>query len=426
MGIRMADWYYKVGNIHAGPASPEELVELAKAGTIKPETELWHDGMNDWAKAAEIAELDLPFVEEQAEAVVTDSDPALAGPWARFWARVIDTYVVTLILAAALGWLSALYLPSFFLKLFGLNEVILNIIFLPIAGLVLALMMRITGTTIGKAIVGIKVQNISGANTFLFYLKREFRVWLFGLRAGIPLANLITLINQRQHFAKSGSAGYDKGVAIVTGKSSPERCAFAGVIAVSMLSFIWYLGALDKSATADARLTQEWTNPATGKATLFSKVWTFEDLKAEVGRTYYFAADQLLAEIIFGYEPMDEADIDPIVYGEALQEVISDDLLVNSEWKPVKVNGFNAARTTAVHKSAADTNVEITVAIVGRSAWRVLVFVRGRPLEKFHEGESAMQSLFSTVRDINIPTNMPCEEESCVSSLSFGIPRTAF
>lgn len=164
----MADWYYKVGNIHAGPASPEELVELAKAGTIKPETELWHDGMNDWAKAAEIAELDLPFVEEQAEAVVTDSDPALAGPWARFWARVIDTYVVTLILAAALGWLSALYLPSFFLKLFGLNEVILNIIFLPIAGLVLALMMRITGTTIGKAIVGIKVQNISGANTFLF------------------------------------------------------------------------------------------------------------------------------------------------------------------------------------------------------------------------------------------------------------------
>ena len=212
----------------------------------------------------------------------------------------------------------------------------------------------------------------------------------------------------------------------MTGKSSPERCAFAAVVAVSILSFVWYLGTVDKMDTADIRLTQDWTNPATGKATYFSKAWTVEDLKPEVGSTYYFAADQLLAEIVFGYEPMDDDGIDPIVYGEALQEVISDDLLVNAEWKPVKVNGFNAARTTAVHKSAADTNVEITVAIVGRSAWRVLVFVRGRPLETFHEGESAMQSLFSTVRDINVPTNMPCEEESCVSSLSFGIPRTAF
>ncbi len=422
----MISWYYKLGKMEAGPASPEELVELAEAGTIKPDTELWHAGMNGWEKAAEITELDLPFAEAPVEDVATERDPALAGPWARFWARLVDIYLVTLILGGGVGLLSARYLPSFFLKLFGLPDVLLNIIFLPIAGFVLAVMMRVTGTTVGKAIVGIKVQSISGANTFLFYLKREFKVWIFGLCGGVPLANLITLINQRQHVAKNGSAGYDKGVAVVTSKSSPARCAFAAVVVASALSFVWYLGAMDKMAAADVRLTQDWTNPATGKATNFSKAWTFEDLKAEVGNAYYFAADQLMAEMVFGYEPMDEDDVDPVAYGEALQEAISDDLLVNSEWKPVEVNGFSAARATAVHKSAADTNVEITVAIVGRSAWRVLLFVRGRPSEQFREGRSAMQSLFSTVRDINVPTNMPCEEENCVSSLSFDVPRTAF
>ncbi len=285
---------------------------------------------------------------------------------------------------------------------------------LPLAGIAAAIMMRVTGTTIGKAIVGIKVQAVPGSNTLLFYIKREFKVWIFGLGGGIPLINLITMINQHQSVARTGSARYDQGVAIVTSKNSTLRCTVAALAFIGLFSSSWYLGVLDKSATDDVKISQDWVNPSTGEKTFISKAWAFEELEAEFGKAYYFSSNQLLAEMVFGYEPLDQEDIDPVAYGEALQEGISEDVRVISEWKPVKVAGVKAVRAYAVHKSAKDTNVEITVSIVGKSAWRLLIFTSGRPVEKVIEGKAAAQALFSTIKDINVPTDLPCEGGRCV------------
>ncbi|MBP1858045.1 RDD family protein [Rhizobium herbae] len=422
----MTSWYYKLGKKPVGPVSSEELVELAKTGAVKPDTRLWHPGISDWKKAVDIGDFNIQFAEARANTAVEFSDPTLARPWARFWARLIDVYVVTLALGYAIGLLSSLYMPSLYLRIIALPNVVFGMILLPLAGVVLAIMMSLSGTTIGKAIVGIKVQNISGFNRFLFHFTRELKVWIFGLCLGVPVASFISMIVQHRRLSLSGSASYDKDFATVGGRSSMRRGAIGIAVAMCVLSFNGYLSFMDRMAASDVFLTQDWTNPATGMTTRLAKTWAFEELEAETGNVYYFFSEKLLAEMVFGYEPMEEENVDPVAYGEALQEAISDEVTVNSEWTPITVNGFNAARATAVHKTAADTHVEITVAIAGGSAWRTLVFVRGRALSGFPGREELAASAFSTARDINVPTNMPCEEESCLSFLYVGKSRTAF
>lgn len=410
----MIGWYYKLGTKQAGPVSSEELVELAKVGAVRQETKLWHAGMTSWTRAASVSELQLFFPEAPTDQQQNVLDPSLAGPWPRLWARLLDVYILTVVIGGAVVVLAEFYLPSLFFKLVSLPSVALDVLFLPLASVATALMMRVTGTTIGKALVGIKVQNLSGPNTLFFLLKREFKVWIFGLGFGIPLINLLTMINQHQQMSKKGSADYDQGIARVIGGRSQVRCTVAAIAFAAVFASVWYLGTVEESAQRDVKITQDWTNPATGDNTFISKTWAFKDLESEFGSAFYFSSDQLLAEMVLGYEPLDQDGIDPLAYGEALQEALSDELHLTSEWKPVEVAGVKAMRATAVHKTATDVNVEITVSIVGKSAWRLLVYVSGRPTNQFIEGKAAAQSLFSTIKDINIPTDLPCEGGRCV------------
>lgn len=422
----MTSWYYKLGRKHVGPVSSEELLTLTKAGTVRQDTRLWHAGMNGGEKAAEIAELDINFGEAPAEAVLEVHDATLARPWARFWARLIDIYVVTLALGYAIGWFSSLYAPSLYLKVIALPNIAFSMILLPLVGIVLAIMMSVSGTTIGKAIIGVRVRNVSGCNRFLFHFTRELKVWIFGLCLGIPIVSFISMIVQHRRVSLSGSASYDKEFATVSGRSSMLRGAIGVVVAVSVFSLNGYLSLTEKMAGHDIYLMQDWTNPATNMTTMFARTWEVEELEAETGKVYYFFSQKLLAEMIFGYEPMEEEDVDPVAYGEALEEAIAEEVTVTSEWKSMSINGFHGARATAVHKTAADTQVEITVAIIGGSAWRALFFVRGRALSDFPRKDELVRSAFTTARDINVPTNMPCEGESCLSFLTVGKPRTAF
>jgi uncharacterized membrane protein YhaH (DUF805 family) len=45
------DWYYISDDRPAGPAGPEEVLRLVKAGLIDGETFVWTEGIPDWAKA---------------------------------------------------------------------------------------------------------------------------------------------------------------------------------------------------------------------------------------------------------------------------------------------------------------------------------------------------------------------------------------
>ena len=42
------DWYYAVEGNSVGPVSPEEFDALIDSGTIRSDTLVWQEGMEDW------------------------------------------------------------------------------------------------------------------------------------------------------------------------------------------------------------------------------------------------------------------------------------------------------------------------------------------------------------------------------------------
>jgi hypothetical protein len=342
----------------------------------------------------------------------------LAGPWARFWARLIDVYLMTYILALAIGYLSALYVPSLYIRFAAMPDLAWHLIVLLFAFVVLAMIMSLTGTTVGKAIIGIKIENVSGLSSWPFYLLRELKVWVFGFCLGLPLLNFLFFAKQAGKIAKTGSAGYDRNFAIVRRRSSGLQYGLGVYIAVVIVGAGTYWNIVERAEVAKAQGVRVWVNPATGKQTRFAENWAVEELKAEIGKLYYFNSDGLFVQAVLGYEPLDETGVDPLVYGEALQEAIASEIVVESEWKTATVDGYAAATAAGIHSKIADTHVEVTVVVMGRSAWRVLLFVRGRRLEEFRAKNIIIRSLLSTAKDINASTDLPCDGENCLSQLS--------
>ena len=46
-------WYYQQENQQRGPVSDSDLEELLRAGTIRPETMVWREGMPNWTSYAQ-------------------------------------------------------------------------------------------------------------------------------------------------------------------------------------------------------------------------------------------------------------------------------------------------------------------------------------------------------------------------------------
>ena len=49
-------WYYAAGNKQAGPVDDSEFQRLRRAGTITPDTLVWHEGMPDWRPLRQVPE----------------------------------------------------------------------------------------------------------------------------------------------------------------------------------------------------------------------------------------------------------------------------------------------------------------------------------------------------------------------------------
>ncbi|THK39099.1 hypothetical protein EHS39_05875 [Ensifer sp. MPMI2T] len=94
-----------------------------------------------------------------------------AAPWPRFWARLIDLWLLGLILAAIIGVGTFLYSPA--LLLVATDPKIIGFALLPLVGVVVALLMTAIGTTPGKAILGIRVKPVVTGSRLIFFLIRE-------------------------------------------------------------------------------------------------------------------------------------------------------------------------------------------------------------------------------------------------------------
>lgn len=403
----MTSWYYTVGQGHKGPYSEEEIRYLIILGQIGPDTNISKDEMTTWEPGRSIPRFSHTFSKHAprraTSTIVTEiSDPAASlasHPFPRFLARAIDILFFGQLLAMALGAWAIVYAPSFFLEFIVKYGGVTTVLILPVAFLVMALCMTLTGTTPGKAIVGVRVPVPPGRNRLWFYLKRELKVWSAGLGIGILIAALYTASRQYRRLVSGRPASYDEGSTFVTANPTRRRVGLAIMVAALLLLPPVYILVDEYTSVVDnAATTQTWVNPLTGKTATIAGVWQSEPLKPAIDGVFYFVADDLRSEAIFAHETLPSTDVDAKTYAEAIEEAIAPEVVFESEWVPIEIEGLSGLRAAGRSAMVADVEVEITVVVRGGYAWRTLTFIRGGTSDQVAENEFFVSAMFASAR----------------------------
>lgn len=139
-----------------------------------------------------------------------------ANRWARFFARSLDIYWESILLAIIVSFSMGLYnglvrprkpldVPHGALgwEVWGLGLLLVVLV-------LDACIFAVAGNTPGKALFRIRVVDLNGKRLeFAAYLKRNFALWVSGLACGIPLVNLVTKVIQFERLGRGERASYD-------------------------------------------------------------------------------------------------------------------------------------------------------------------------------------------------------------------------
>lgn len=88
-----------------------------------------------------------------------------------------------------------------------------------------ALIIGLTGLSIGKWIFGIRVLKDGAPIGVMRALRREFAVWFQGLGCGIPLVSLVTLLAARGRLEGQGVTSWDKAQKLTVNHRPESRLA---------------------------------------------------------------------------------------------------------------------------------------------------------------------------------------------------------
>ncbi|MCH8685679.1 RDD family protein [Pedomonas mirosovicensis] len=127
----------------------------------------------------------------EEQGTVSGLEPADA--WQRFWARSFDIYLFTvagvfLVAQTPQAWLE----HEIFTTLVG--QIITDLLFLPIALFLDAIVYACFGTTPGKALAGLKLLTTHGDRlTLSQVIRRNLQIYIFGLGLGLPIIMLYCL-----------------------------------------------------------------------------------------------------------------------------------------------------------------------------------------------------------------------------------------
>ncbi len=223
------EWYYVLNGGFEGPETASRLIELLDVGRISHQTPIWRQGASDWEPVQAALGLSAgqpPPVPEatrphrpqttarQASSVLVASpifspapivDLASVHPWRRFLARLLDTLIAGFAVSYCIGYALAKVDPAAQAKLvYFLNSPAAIIVNSPVACFFAiipnALLIGLTGSTIGKLTFGIRVNDASGQNIgFNLAFQRELLIWVRGLGLGLPIIYLFpTLVAYRR------------------------------------------------------------------------------------------------------------------------------------------------------------------------------------------------------------------------------------
>lgn len=272
------DWFVHDGQRGSGPITAEALRIMLATGVITPDTLVWRTGMETWTPASSVPRIGAPPTIPSAggntrfEGVATessiDSGPVevsgirpgsrddgarqhslqddeetsrseqttqLATPWRRYWARMLDVIIFTMLIGIVVGIVA----PSASMPggMFGTKggEQLAGWISLPLALIIDGVVLGLFGGTPGKAIAGISVCGLRGEKPPVpAAIQRNIQMWWFGLGTGFPLIGLFTLIFSYRKVASGEQTRWE----LSTGMQSYAR---GGVTRTVVTAFVFIL-----------------------------------------------------------------------------------------------------------------------------------------------------------------------------------------
>ena len=200
-----------------------------------------------------------------------------ARPWRRFFARVLDYWLLILPVGFGTGMILGALSVTWVLWLQKpMNALMLNLALAPVVMLLEALLFAWLGTTPGKWLLGVQVRTLDGQRPDLGqYLRRQSRVYVFGIAGWLPFVNLLANAHQYGKVKRGQATGYDEGRFDVVVRPLGAMRTLAAIGAFVLLLAINGQFVKDKRDSEVPDISGgTWTNQVTGKAVLIPEGWS--------------------------------------------------------------------------------------------------------------------------------------------------------
>jgi len=309
----MNEWWYAVDGSKKGPVNTDNLKTLLIENKITPATMVWREGFDAWVSFSEVEELRPLSQSVPPEPPPIDPDErghlivlSLAGPWRRFFARIIDMWTLGIVLGLLFGYAIASKSTAFALwiqkpgsdYLFGWGLV-------PFILATEAAIFGLFGTTLGKAMLGVRVINVDVQRpTGMQYLKRMVGLYWYGLGTAFPFVTLFTMARQYGRLKAGKQTGYDEGFFNV----KATRLGVVRIILVIIGIFLLLavngaIQQMSKSSDSAYYSGTNWKNEVTGKTIFVPAGWIHKrDQNSESQTVHIFSNPDQGMIVVFAKE----------------------------------------------------------------------------------------------------------------------------
>ncbi|WP_310542479.1 RDD family protein [Phenylobacterium sp.] len=236
-------WFYRDGDVELGPTKAADLTALVRKGMVAGATPVRRAADTVWTTAAQALPwlFTVPEAQPGVQSGWTDTAP---HAWRRYFARSVDNMIVGSLTWALIGMVAYAIAPAeadAFFKIFdGPGGQIIDILLTLLAAIPgNALIIGLTGLSIGKWIFGIRVLKDGAPIGVMRALRREFAVWFQGLGCGIPLVSLATLLTARGRLEDQGVTTWDKAQQLTVNHRPESRLATILMWTAGLLYFAW-------------------------------------------------------------------------------------------------------------------------------------------------------------------------------------------
>ncbi|MBX9740212.1 MAG: RDD family protein, partial [Beijerinckiaceae bacterium] len=310
-----------------------------------------------------------------AGSVTKQSFHLQGGPWSRYFARQLDLTVLALIAALVIEFVLPHASMPTYIEYTRSSEAVIGLVILPVALALNALCLSLFGNSLGKTLFGLKVVPADGSERFTFWgnLRREFKVWVYGLALGIPIIALFTMARNYREVGSGRSATYDKGFANVKVKEiSLARRAVSMMFAGFLVLGLVLVSAIGKEEARKSAKSQEWTNPVSGLSTRVPAGWALSTTNAPDDSTLYtfVAADQ--TKLVYFAAETVGGNTELLAYADAIGIGVSKTVIFKGDWKWESAFGTRVARRDGAYVQHG-WPVTYLLAKKGNRFWRMVV-----------------------------------------------------